>query len=371
MLKTIKLLIFFALIAVSPRSGFAKVTWRTLWDGTVDASKGSGKFPGFLIKGTVNNWILKDSAIYIKQAEGRVESVWYKQVFTEGTFEISYKILAGNGGVYILGRPAGTEETDVDNLGTDLTKGTNSIAGLEIDVNPEGNDGGCLFCNDCGNFLSHVTNEAASKTLTDFKGWIDLRAVVKGRRFRTYLKQHGVDTWTLGIDYTLGDVVTGRFGVEVYTGEMSYKGFKLAQGCSDKNSKYYDKAAVADSGWALEDNGSCDPVNWGCKDTSFTEYNSKAPYSDSSLCLTNKSLSIKSFASNAFSLDRSSGLIVRVSTSGEFKIGIYDLTGNLVFQKSGVGPGEHQIQLKPGMVVVKVTAGNKAVYENRILLLSQ
>ena len=94
----------------------------------------------------------------------------------------SFKPLALS--AYILGRPAGTLEKDLDSLGKDLVKGTNSIYDLEIDVNPEGHDRGCLFCNDCGNFLKHVTNEAASKSLTDFKGWIDLRMVVKGKRLK-------------------------------------------------------------------------------------------------------------------------------------------------------------------------------------------
>ncbi|MBF0430180.1 MAG: DUF1080 domain-containing protein [Fibrobacteria bacterium] len=354
-----KWLLCVILCLINSNSGFAIVTWRSLWNGISEPSKGAEKFPGFYLMGTPDDWTEKDSSIYYEGNTLLTETLWYKQVFTEGTFEVTYKITQGNGGVFIIGRPGSTTEEDVDSAGTDFQKGTSDFIGVEVDVGDQ--HAGCIYCGQCGGWQVHTENESALESLTDTTGWVDLRMSAKGRVFRSWVKQHNTTNWMQGTEYTHDSTFKGRFGFEAHSGAaIWYKNIKIAEGCNDTGSQYYDKEVVENWGWVLKDNGSCNVNNWGCKDSTFNEYNPDALFEDSSLCQ-NTSVIKPEYTFN-YNLENQSVFKLTLSAIGKYQISIINIKG-VSISAEGEGKGDHQFHLPSGVYILTI----KSVGQTRLM----
>ncbi len=352
--KLIIALSLFIMLLIQP--GFSKITWEPMWDGAYDSTKGPDMFPEWLVKDDdVSTWFLEDSSITVyDDGEPAVGSIWYKRVFTEGTFDISYKIHEGlngnnNGGIYILGRPGGTQESDVNEQGRDLEIGTPNIEGMEVEM--DGQHIGCLICNNCGFWMQHSPDEYNG--IADKNDWIDLRIAVNGNNFRTWYRQTGEEDWITGIDYDHSSQITGRFGMEVYMGHLSFKNIKLAAGCSDPNSPRYDREEVENLGWVLDDNGSCEEENWGCKDSSFVDYNPDAKFEDSTKC---ENLAIRSsdLTSKTRIFTEKQKINVSISNIELNELHIYSVNGEKLLSRYALAPANHSFSFKPGLYLVEV-----------------
>ncbi|MBF0431043.1 MAG: DUF1080 domain-containing protein [Fibrobacteria bacterium] len=337
-------------------TGYSDFAWKKLWDGEYNESLGDKKFKGWVIRGPSSQWFLDDGAIHGTMDDGSFTMVWSDSVYTDATYQVTYKIKQGNSGIHFRARPDNTEPQDV-NDGSDLRFGGTSARGLHIEVDHR--DAGCIWCSNCGGWDAHSPGEAAYKSLPDPENeWIVARLKMEGRKISTWIRQITQNEFLPAVvEHDVGtheDKQKGRFGFQMHYGTVRVwiKDPMLAMGCADTSSKYYDKAAVEDSGFVLLDNGSCLEANHGCKDTLASNYDGTALFADSNLCVTTIE---RQRQQNLFSITTEEGLQVSIKDIGNYQIDIYNVSGKLLEQKQGADAGMVNFQdLKQGIYYVKI-----------------
>ncbi len=352
-------------ITLIASSLFADVTMKKIWDGTYKESAKEKKFPGMTIKGNHAQWSFDDDAIRGDMTGGPYTMVWSNDVYADATYEVSYKVDNGNGGMHIRARPDGTKPEDVDD-GSDLVSGGTSALGLHVEVDHR--DAGCLYGSGIGGWKSHVSGEVAYKSLKGNKsGWINVRVIMKGKNIKTFIKDEGETVWVDGVDYNVGNHTSmqkGRFGLQMHkanSGLFWYRGMRVYEGCSDKTSKYYDKAHIEDSLFVLLDNGSCLASNHSCKDTSYTEYDATKKFGDQSLCKTPNITSTlgRGFEnSTLFNLVKEGkNLLVNTHLAVSYSMELLDVSGRILESQKNVESSQVKFsELKEGVYFIKLEA---------------
>jgi hypothetical protein len=212
-----------------------------------------------------------------------------------------------------------------------------------------------------------------------------------------------MDEWIPSIEYDVGNnqnMQRGRFGMQMHAGQtvrVWFEDHQIAQGCTDPTSPNYDREAIEDWGWALEDNGSCAAAA-GCMDTLYAEYDPTVQESDPSQCLSAcKDAKYKEYVADATNHDQSmcktgcndqdyveyvadavnhdqsmcltlpviratrgagitvSNLELSITEPGKHTVSIMDAHGKTVINKNASEPEEYRFNaFKPGIYFVEV-----------------
>jgi hypothetical protein len=310
------------LLLVSAAAAQAALIWKPLWDGkTLNGWHNRGK----------DAWTIEPDAPGAAPAlHGKhvSSSDDYSMLYTDSAFDhftlrVSYKMITGNSGVYVKAK--------------ELDK-TPFVAGIQVDLDAVNML--ALYCTSCG--AGVYSPSAAIKARIDRNGWNVLTVTAKGDSLYTSINGADMPAWNYkGIAFVLP---SGPFGLQLHDARLDEAWFRdiaILEGCTDKASPRYDKESADPRTVVRSNPAACGPSV------------GLAPGPES--------------APRGVRFLRGR---VEIEVEGAYRLTLRDLSGALVAERRGYGPGSFTLPevRTAGAYIAGLETGDGAAAHWKVML---